>query len=169
MLPFLLGEPQELPDPPLPTELAKRVADTEEPRLELTPTPVRDRQGNRIWDLELRQGPELIRRWSSVTGRPYTEKRDRFSRPGNHAPLPPGAYLIGAPIRLHSGDLYELGRSWFIPVDPLFSTPRGHFGIHEDVSLDGTAGCIGLAGRRLTEEVTQWVRSAGARYLLVKD
>ena len=68
MLPFLLGEPQELPDPPLPTELAKRVANTEEPRLELTSTEARDRQGNRIWDLELRQGTELIRRWSSVTG-----------------------------------------------------------------------------------------------------
>ncbi|RCL54753.1 MAG: hypothetical protein DBW85_01115 [Synechococcus sp. MED-G71] len=168
MLPFLLGEPQELPDPPLPIELAKKVAETEEPRLELTPTDARDRQGNRIWDLELRQGSELIRRWSSVTGRPYTEERDRFSRPGNHAPLPPGPYRIGAPIRLHSGDLYELGRSWFIPVDPLFATPRSHFGIHEDVSRDGTAGCIGLAGRRLTEEVTRWVRSAGARYLLVK-
>jgi len=66
MLPFLLGEPQELPDPPLPIELAKKVAETEEPRLELTPTDARDRQGNRIWDLELRQGSELIRRSCSV-------------------------------------------------------------------------------------------------------
>ena len=55
----------------------------------------------------------------------------------------------------------------FIPVDPLFGTTRGHFGIHEDVSLDGTAGCIGLAGRALTEEVTKWVNQVGARYLVV--
>jgi len=74
---------------------------------------------------------------------------------------------VGAPIKLHSGDLYEIGRSWFIPVDPLFGTTRGHFGIHEDVSLDGTAGCIGLAGRDLTEEVTRWVKQVGARYLVV--
>ena len=168
MLPFFLGEPQELPDPPLPSELAKRVAEAEEPRLELTPTSARNRRGHRLWDLELRQGERLLRRWPSVTGRPSTEELDRFGRPGNHAPLPPGPYRIGAPIRLNNTDLWEIGRSWFIPVDPLFNTPRGHFGIHEDVSLDGTAGCIGLAGRRLTEEVTHWVHSAGARYLLVK-
>ena len=89
------------------------------------------------------------------------------SPPLRRAPLPPGAYSVGDPIKLHDGDLYEIGRSWFIPVDPLFGTTRGHFGIHEDVSSDGTAGCIGLAGRALTEEVTRWVKQVGARYLVV--
>ena len=167
MLPFFLGEPQELPDPALPTVFAKHVAENEEPWLELAPTAQRDRRGNRLWDLTLWRGEEPLRRWTTVTGRPETERLDRFWRPGNHAPLPPGAYSVGSPIKLHSGDLYEIGRSWFIPVDPLFGTTRGHFGIHEDVSLDGTAGCIGLAGRALTEEVTRWVKKVGARYLVV--
>ena len=131
MLPFFLGEPQELPDPALPTEFAKHVAQSEEPWLELAPTAQRDRRGNRLWDLTLRRGEQPLRRWATVTGRPETERLDRFWRPGNHAPLPPGAYSVGAPIKLHSGDLYEIGRSWFIPVDPLFGTTRGHFGIHE--------------------------------------
>ena len=56
MLPFFLGEPQELPDPALPTQFAKHVAETEEPWLELAPTPQRDRRGNRLWDLTLWRG-----------------------------------------------------------------------------------------------------------------
>ena len=39
MLPFFLGEPQELPDPALPTEFAKHVAQSEEPWLELAQRP----------------------------------------------------------------------------------------------------------------------------------
>ena len=69
MLPFFLGEPQELPDPALPTQFAKHVAETEEPWLELAPTPQRDRRGNRLWDLTLWRGERPLRRWTTVTGR----------------------------------------------------------------------------------------------------
>ena len=174
MLPLLLAAALELPfapsEPPLPQALPAPLAklSASEARLELAPTAQRDHSGNRVWELSLWRGAELLKLWPSVTGRPDRERADRYYRPGNHAPLPPGAYLVGQPLRLNGSDSYEIGRSWFIPIDPLFDTARGHFGIHEDVSHDGTAGCIGLANRAITEEVTAWVRSVGARYLWVK-
>ena len=140
-----------------------------EPHLELAPTQQRDQAGNRLWELALWRGKELLKTWPSVSGRPETELQDRFNRPGNRAPLPPGAYAVGLPLRLNNSDHYEIGRSWFIPINPLFQTPRSHFGIHQDVSHDGTDGCIGLASRPLTEEVADWVRSVGARYLWVRS
>ena len=167
MLPLFLAVVQDLPVQVPPPPLAKLV-DTEA-RLELAPTQQRDQGGNRLWELALWRGKELLKIWPSVTGRPETELHDRLNRPGNHAPLPPGAYAVGLPLRLNNSDHYEIGRSWFIPINPLFQTPRSHFGIHQDVSRDGTEGCIGLASRLLTEEVADWVRSVGARYLWVRS
>ena len=162
--PMLPLPPEDLPSPP--PALVRIVAD--EAYLAFQPTSHRDGHGNRLWDLELWRQGQLLRRWPSVTGSPEAERADRFNRPGNQAPLPPGAYAIGEPIRLGPGDPREIGRSWFIPVEPVFATARGHFGIHQDVSQDGTGGCIGLASRRLTEDVTDWVRASGARWLWVR-
>jgi hypothetical protein len=39
---------------------------------------------------------------------------------------------------------------------------------NQAVSQDGTGGCIGLASRSLTEDVTAWVRASGARWLWVR-
>lgn len=36
--------------------------------------------------------------------------------------------------------------SWFIPIEPDFSTTRRGFGIHPDGSPKGSKGCIGLQG-----------------------
>lgn len=48
------------------------------------------------------------------------------------------------------------GSSWFIPIEPKFSTSRGGLGIHPDGTPKGTEGCIGLQGADSQKFWTKW-------------
>lgn len=74
------------------------------------------------------------------------------SGPHGKGALPLGGYTIKvrhAVVGNHLASGFKdnmTGNSWFIPLDPLFSTTRHGFGIHPDGNAPGTKGCVGLTG-----------------------
>jgi hypothetical protein len=110
--------------------------------------------GNPIYSLHLCIGGKEIRSYEIVTGRNFTQKKNR-NQSGTHSPLPNGKYRVSN--SLTQGMVAEVGRvnglsvsKPFLPISPMFSTGRSALGIHVDPSYnkdpkeDGTSGCIGL-------------------------
>lgn len=101
-------------------------------------------------DLTLDIGGE---KFSVVSGQPNAQNlrrpEDPRSRPGNMEPIPQGKYSIGNIQWVSGADSYTgswgpgLGPVW-IPLTANFSDDRGSFGIHLDMSVPGSAGCIVL-------------------------
>lgn len=114
----------------------------------------KNKYDNPIYTLHLCVGGKEQRSFEIVTGRNFTQLKNR-NQSGTHSPLPNGKYRIGT--ALTQGTVVEVGRvdglrvsQPFLPISPLFSTGRSALGIHVDPSYnidpkeDGTSGCIGL-------------------------
>ncbi|MHC5720642.1 MAG: L,D-transpeptidase, partial [Nostoc sp.] len=59
----------------------------------LTPTGEKNLLGNPLYELNLFANGQLIGKYRSVSGRAYTQTRDR-NRSGTEAPLPDGIYKV---------------------------------------------------------------------------
>lgn len=114
----------------------------------------KNRYGNPIYILHLCVGGKERRSFEIVTGRNYTQQRNR-NKSGTESPLPNGKYRMSN--TLVPGTLAEVGkvdglnvRQPFLAISPLFRTGRSALGFHVDPSYnkdakeDGTSGCIGF-------------------------
>jgi len=135
----------------------------------LTPTGKANARGNPLYDLKLYANGQLINTYKTVSGRAFTQGRNRH-RAGTEAPLPDGRYEVAkASI---PGTIVEAGDR-FLPIQPLFQTGRSALGIHYDPSYekkngeDGTSGCIALTNRDKLTEVLNYVRTYQPKYLEV--
>jgi L,D-transpeptidase catalytic domain len=115
---------------------------------------MKNKYGNPIYILHLCVGGKERRSFEIVTGRNYTQQRNR-NQSGTQSPLPNGHYRMSN--TLVQGTLVEVGkvdglnvRQPFLAISPLFSTGRSALGFHVDPSYnkdpkeDGTSGCIGF-------------------------
>jgi hypothetical protein len=113
-----------------------------------------NKYGNPIYMLHVCVGGKERRSFEIVTGRNYTQQRNR-NQSGTQSPLPNGKYRMGN--TLVQGTLVEVGkvdglnvRQPFLAISPLFNTGRSALGFHVDPSYnkdpkeDGTSGCIGF-------------------------
>jgi hypothetical protein len=106
--------------------------------------------GDPIWQLRLEIPGEKPRAFEALVGRAARQRGDRNSL-GSQAPLPPGGYHVSEIVALgQEKDLNpELGKLFWIGLEPDFPTGRKGLGIHLDPSAgkpenSGTDGCIGL-------------------------
>ncbi|WP_193196112.1 L,D-transpeptidase [Nostoc sp. MG11] len=136
----------------------------------LMPKGVLNALDNPIYELRLYANGELKGLYNTVSGRRYTQNRDRDSS-GTEAPLPNGKYKVARTyIR---GTIPEAGDR-FLPIQPLFQTGRTALGIHYDPSFeknngeDGTSGCIGLTNKQDLNRVLEYVRTHQPQYLEVR-
>lgn len=91
--------------------------------------------------------------------------------------LPSGAYLIKVRNVVVSpngkGFMDNLtSKSWFIPIEPVFTTKRNGLGIHPDGGRKGTLGCIGFQGADSDRFWKKWLQTAldqRPTSLIVKD
>lgn len=135
----------------------------------LTPTGRVNALGNPLYQLKLYANGQLFRTYTTVSGRAFTQNRNRH-RSGTEAPLPDGMYQVAkASI---PGTIAEAGDR-FLPIQPLFQTGRSALGIHYDPSFekkngeDGTSGCIALTNRQELSQVLNYVRTHQPKYLEV--
>ncbi len=114
----------------------------------------KNKYNNPIYPMYLCVGGKEMRNYQIVTGRNFTQQRNR-NQSGTQSPLLNGKYRVGT--ALTPGLLVEVGkveglgvRQPFLPISPLFNTGRSALGFHVDPSYnkdpkeDGTSGCIGL-------------------------
>lgn len=125
--------------------------------------------GNPFYRINLYANGHLLHSYPTVSGRAYTQNRNR-DRAGTEAPLPDGKYKIArAPI---PGTIPEAG-NLFLPIQPLFQTGRSALGIHYDPSFeknngeDGTSGCIALTNKGQLDDLLNYVRIYQPEYLEV--
>jgi len=129
--------------------------------------------GDPVWELQLDLPGQPRRAYEALVGRASRQLADREIL-GSRAPLPRGRYLLSPSTPVQSGDSGELGRFFWIALEPQFRTARRGLGIHHDPSAgwgrqSGTDGCIGLIhGNDLLGLVALLERS-GTRELLVRD
>jgi hypothetical protein len=115
---------------------------------------IKNKYGNPIYILHLCVGGKEQKSFEIVTGRNYTQQRNR-NQSGTQSPLPNGKYRMGS--TLVQGTLVEVGKvdglnvsQPFLAISPLFNTGRSALGFHVDPSYnkdakeDGTSGCIGF-------------------------
>ena len=126
-------------------------------------------QGNPLYQMNLYVNGQLMRTYAVVSGRAYSQNRDRHQA-GTQAPLPDGLYAVaGSAVR---GTSPEVG-SRFLPIQPLFRTGRSALGIHYDPSFeknngeDGTEGCIALTNKSDLDDLLNYVRIYRPKYLQV--
>jgi hypothetical protein len=137
--------------------------------LTLTPTSRSNALGNPIYSLSAYRNSALAWRVDAVSGTARSQHRDRH-KSDNYAPLPDGAYRIGA---IEPGFIPEVGGE-FIAIEPRFRTRRTRLGIHLDPSYnkrngrDGTAGCVGITRRLDRDRVIRWVRRYKPKKLRVR-
>lgn len=129
--------------------------------------------GDPIWELELTLPGQKARRFPALVGRKDFQTADRH-RLGSQAPLPPGPYEVNEIEPMRPGDDPQLGRFFWIGLEPLFPTDRRALGIHHDPSAgrgrnSGTNGCIGLINGNDVIVLADLLRRHGTRYLVVKD
>ncbi|MDF5736722.1 MULTISPECIES: L,D-transpeptidase [unclassified Nostoc] len=135
----------------------------------LTPTGKANSLGNPLYELDLFANGQLIGKYISVSGRAYTQTRDR-NRSGTEAPLPDGKYKVATATT--RGSIPEAGDR-FLPIQPLFSTGRSSLGIHYDPSFDknngedGTSGCVALTNRQDLSQVLEYVYAYRPQFLEV--
>lgn len=129
-----------------------------------------------IWQLKLVDNKGTVLETLPVlTGRSYRQTADRNTS-GTKAPLPRGVYSIDR-YGIERGPFSdpELGRGYWIPITPLFSTGRSALGFHEDPSWgktngeSGTSGCIGLENKDATIKLVEWIRHFNVTRLTVNS
>lgn len=128
-----------------------------------------------IWRVELVVNDKVVDYVDALIGRSYRQNSNR-NISGNKSPLPIGTYSIDSlGISKAPFDDPELGRGYWIPIIPLFSTGRSVLGIHQDPSWgktngeSGTSGCIGLKSAEETEKVENWIRKYKIHTLTVQS
>lgn len=127
-----------------------------------------------VWKLALvdQTGKELGT-LKALSGRSYRQTANR-NQGGNKSPLPSGVYSIDhyGIERGPFGDP-ELGKGFWVPITPMFSTGRSDLGFHQDPSWgkmngeSGTSGCIGLDSAESTSQLVQWIKRYQIRKLVV--
>ena len=137
--------------------------------MSLEPTGLINNQGNPLYHLNLYVKGELVQQYLTVTGRAYTQNRNRNTS-GTEAPLPDGDYTVS--FNTVPATHVEVGDR-FLPIQPTFRTNRTFLGIHYDPSYektngeDGTAGCIALTNRGDFSKLLQYISSYRPQYLTV--
>lgn len=122
-----------------------------------------------IWLVQLVVDGKVIDQMESLTGRVDRQTLNRHIA-GTKAPLPTGRYRIDrAGIEMGPFSDPELGRGYWVPISPLFSTGRSALGFHQDPSWgkrngeSGTSGCIGLQSPEATKKLVEWVQRFNVR------
>lgn len=129
-----------------------------------------------IWTLELiSKDGTVLDNLNAVTGRASRQTVNRHVA-GTKAPLPAGTYRVDrAGIERGPFSDPELGKGFWIPITPLFSTGRSELGFHVDPSWgklngeSGTSGCIGLENVDATVKLTTWIKHFNVSKLIVRD
>lgn len=138
--------------------------------MSLTPTGQVNQLDNPLYKLSLYVNGQLLKNYSTVTGRADSQYQDRH-KSGTKAPLPDGNYRVS--FVSVAGSHSETGGS-FLPIQPLFPTNRSNLGIHYDPSFeksngeDGTSGCIALTNKSDFDEVVNYVYTYRPQYLRVE-
>ena len=129
-----------------------------------------------IWQLQLVDNKgTVLDRLPALTGRANRQALDRHQS-GNKSPLPAGTYRIDR-LGIERGPFGdpELGRGFWVPITPLFSTGRSALGFHQDPSWgklngeSGTSGCIGLENSGATIQLVEWIKHFNIKTLTVKS
>lgn len=129
-----------------------------------------------VWRLNLvNQDGVVLDSLVAVTGRASRQTANRHTA-GTKAPLPKGDYRIDT-TGIERGPFSdpELGRGYWIPFTPMFSTGRSDLGFHVDPSLgklngeSGTSGCIGLENTDATVKLVTWIKHFGVTKLIVQS
>jgi hypothetical protein len=129
-----------------------------------------------IWTLQLiSKDGTVLDSLQAVTGRASRQAVSRHVS-GTKAPLPVGTYRIDrAGIERGPFSDPELGRGYWIPITPLFSTGRSDLGFHVDPSWgklngeSGTSGCIGLENVDATVKLVTWIKHFNVSKLIVQS
>ncbi len=128
--------------------------------------------GERILNVDLVRGGEVLERFQAVSGKPQKQafRVGRESKAGSREPLPQGTYAIGQVDR-GAGLPFAMGKT-FIPVTPQFATSRSGIGIHRDADRmipggSGTIGCLGLLHQTEIETVADFVSTHNVKTLIV--
>lgn len=131
--------------------------------------------GDPVWSVQLVIDGKVVNTVPALIGRASKQNANRHVA-GNKSPLPKGKYVIetsgisGPPY-----DDPELGKGYWIPVEPMFGTQRSALGFHQDPSWgkqngeSGTSGCIGLKTVEDTKVVLNWIRVYNIREVVVND
>lgn len=129
-----------------------------------------------IWTLELvSKDGVVLDKLFAVTGRAYRQTVNRHVA-GTKAPLPVGTYRIDR-TGIERGPFNdpELGRGYWVPITPMFSTGRSELGFHVDPSWgkmngeSGTSGCIGLENVDATVKLVTWIKHFNVSKLQVES
>lgn len=128
-----------------------------------------------IWHLQLVANGNVLDTLPALTGRSTRQSANRHTA-GNKSPLPPGRYSIDRyGIATAPFDDPELGKGYWVPITPLFNTPRSALGFHQDPSWgkangeSGTSGCIGLESPEATAKLVDWIKHYNIRMLTVES
>ncbi|MEO0844015.1 MAG: L,D-transpeptidase [Cyanobacteria bacterium J06643_5] len=133
----------------------------------LIPTGQTNTQDNPLYRLSLYADGKLVHSFVSVSGRTFTQDRNRHQS-GTEAPLPDGKYTVATAAI--PGSIAEAG-DHFLPIQPKFRTGRSALGFHVDPSFeksngeDGTAGCIGLTNKEDLDKLLSFVATYKPRFL----
>ncbi|MBW4643907.1 MAG: L,D-transpeptidase [Goleter apudmare HA4340-LM2] len=136
----------------------------------LIPTGRTNVLNNPLYELRLYTNGQLVDRFITVSGRAYTQTRNRHQS-GTEAPLPDGRYKVATAAT--RGTIAEAGDR-FLPIQPLFQTGRTFLGFHVDPSFeknngeDGTSGCIGLVSRGDLDRLLSFVRTYRPQFIDVQ-
>ena len=127
--------------------------------------------GNSLYQICLYAEGELKGSYDVVTGRAYTQKRNR-NKSRTQAPAPDGKYKVAEQITY--SPLAEMGVGGrFLQIHPQFRTARTEIGLHYDPSFekpngqDGTSGCIALTKRANLDKVLEYFRAYRPKYMFV--
>lgn len=128
-----------------------------------------------IWEVQLVVNDKVVETLPALIGRATKQNANRHTA-GNKSPLPIGTYVITtSEISSAPFDDPEVGRGFWVPIEPTFATGRSALGIHHDPSWgktngeSGTSGCIGLKSAQDTNTVVSWIRKYNIREVVVKS
>ncbi|MEM6400266.1 MAG: L,D-transpeptidase [Cyanobacteria bacterium P01_D01_bin.116] len=147
------------------------VAENSSNYMTLVKTGRKNAVGNPLYRICLYANGELLGAYDTVTGRAYTQDRNR-NKSGTQAPAPDGKYKVAEQITY--SPLAEMGDGRrFLQVHPQFSTSRSQIGLHYDPSFeksngqDGTSGCIALTNKADLDQVLEYFRTYRPTYMFV--
>ena len=130
--------------------------------------------GDPIWKVALvdNSGKELDS-LKALSGRASRQTANRHQS-GSKSPLPSGVYSIDTyGIDRGPFDDPELGKGYWVPITPLFSTGRSSLGFHQDPSWgkmngeSGTSGCVGLESPEATTKLVDWIKTYRINKIIV--
>lgn len=128
-----------------------------------------------IWSVQLVANDQVLDQLPALVGR-FNKQTSNRHQAGNKSPLPIGTYAIDRQgIAAAPFDDPELGKGYWVPVTPLFSTQRSALGFHQDPSWgrkngeSGTSGCIGLQSPEATAKLVDWIKHYNIRQLIVQS